>query len=176
MWSGASRVPETLSDTGPILHLQEIGRLPFLTTVSPLNIPELVQVELGFYQIHPADLARAGLEVSVIPVVESAWKEILFLTPELSRIQPADAQVFVVARSHSFQVLTLTDDLTLRKLLEQEGTTVVGTVGLLIKAYREGKVDRDALERCVDDLFDRSTLHLSRGFRAYVRQLVRELP
>jgi predicted nucleic acid-binding protein len=174
MWSGGSGVPETISDTGPILHLQEIDQLPFLAIVSPLGIPGLVRAELAAYQIHLADLEKAGLEVVVHSVLESEWQEVL-LTPELSRIQPADAQVFVLARSRSFQPLTLTDDLALRKLLEGEGVTVVGTIGLLIRTYREGKVDRNTLERCIDDLFDRSTLHLSRGFRVYVLQLVKEL-
>ena len=167
-------MPETISDTGPILHLQEIGRLPLLTAVSPLTLPDLVREELGSYSIHLTDLAKAGLDVVVVPVAESVWTEVL-LAPEFSQIQPADAQVFALAQSHSFQALTLTDDLALRKLLEREGAPVVGTIGLLIRAYREGKLDRNALDQCIDDLFDRSTLHLSQGFRTYVRQLVKEL-
>lgn len=168
-------MPETISDTGPILHLQEIGRLPLLTSVAPLILPELVREELASYSILWIDLIQAGLDVVAVSVADSVWMEIL-LTPELSQIQPADAQVFALARSHSFQALTLTDDLALRNLLEREGAPVVGTIGLLIRAYREGQLDRNALDRCIDDLFDRSTLHLSQGFRAYVRQLVKDLP
>lgn len=174
-WSGASRVPEIVSDTGPILHLHEIDRLPLLTTLSPLNIPDLVQAELGLYGIPMADLVKAGIEVTVTPVAEPIWREIL-LIPGFTRIQPADAQVFAIARSCSFQVLTLTDDLALRKLLEREGATVVGSIGLLIRGYRDGRLTRAALEKCIDDLLGKSTLHLSRAFRSYVRQLVEELP
>jgi predicted nucleic acid-binding protein len=122
-----------------------------------------------------AELAKAGIEINVVPVAESIWKEIL-LIPDLSRIQPADAQVFAVARDRSFQVIALTDDLALRKLLEREGATVVGSIGLLIRGYRDGRLTRDALDKCIDDLLGKSTLHLSRAFRSYVRQLVEELP
>lgn len=174
-WSGASGVPETISDTGPILHLREIGRLPLLATLSPLNVPELVLAELSFYGIHPAELATAGVELVVSPVAEPVWKEIL-LTPGLPRIHPADAQVFAMARSGSFQGLVLTDDLALRTLLEREGAIVAGSIGVLIRAYRDGGLDHDLLERCVEDLLEQSTLHLSPAFRAYVRQLVTELP
>lgn len=174
-WSGASRVPETVSDTGPILHLREIGRLSFLASLSPLNIPELVHAELSFYGIHPAELTTAGLELTVTPVAEPVWKEIL-LTPGFSQIQPADAQVFAMARSRSFQGLVLTDDLALRRLLEREGTIVTGSIGVLIRAYRDGRLERGLLERCLEDLLEQSTLHLSLAFRVYVRQLVAELP
>ena len=148
-------MPEAVSDTGPILHLHEIGRLPLLGTLSPLQIPELVGTELDFYRIGPAELERAGIELTVVPIAEPEWKKIL-LTPGFSRIQAADAQVFAVARSHSFRVLVLTDDLALRRLLEGEGATVAGTLGLLIRTYRAGRLTRGALEGCVDDLLERS--------------------
>jgi len=168
-------VPETVSDTGPILHLHEIGRLSLLTALSPLKIPNLVQAELSLYKIHAAELMKAGIEITVIPVAEPIWKEIL-LTPGFSRIQPADAQVFAVARTSAFHVLVLTDDLALRNLLERDGATVAGSFGLLIRAYRDGRLNRETLERSVDDLLEKSTLHLSQAFRSYVRQLLEELP
>jgi predicted nucleic acid-binding protein len=174
MWSGAFGVPETVSDTGPILHLHEIGRLPLLAPFSPLVIPGLVQAELDLYNLPSAELAKAGVELTVTPVAEPIWKEIL-LIPGFSRIQSADAQVFAVARSCSFQALVLTDDLALRKLLERDGATVVGSFGLLIRAYRDGRLNLTTLERSVDDLLERSTLHLSRPFRSYVRKLIEEL-
>jgi predicted nucleic acid-binding protein len=168
-------VPETVSDTGPILHLREIGRLPLLAPLSPLVIPDLVQAELDVYDIPAAEMAKAGAELTVVPVAEPIWKEILLMSG-FSRIQPADAQVFAVARSSSSDVLVLTDDLALRKLLERDGATVVGSFGLLIRAYRDGRLNRNTLERSVDDLLERSTLHLSRVFRSYIRQLIEELP
>jgi len=85
MWRGAFGVPETVSDTGPILHLHEIGRLPLLAPFSPLAIPNLVQTELDLYDIFAAELARSGIELTVIPVAEPIWKEILGF-PGFSRI------------------------------------------------------------------------------------------
>lgn len=73
MWSGAFGVPETVSDTGPILHLHEIGRLPLLALLSPLEIPDLVRAELDLYNIPSAELEKAGIELTVIPVAEPIW-------------------------------------------------------------------------------------------------------
>jgi len=69
----------------------------------------------------------------------------------------------------------LTDDLALRRRLENQGVTVVGSVGVLVRAYTTGRIRRDELEGAVDTLFTISTLHLSRAFRAYVRHLLANL-
>lgn len=66
--------------------------------------------------------------------------------------------------------------LSLRQLLESNGAMVVGSVGLLIRGYRDDRLDLDTLKTSIDDLLERSTLHLSQAFRSYVRQLVEELP
>ncbi len=168
-------MPETISDTGPILHLHEIGRLPLLASVSPLTIPDLVYGELEARSIRSADLEDAGVDCTIVPVSEAVWREIL-LTPEFAQIQAADAQVFALVRASSFRALALTDDLPLRKLLEDRGATVVGSVGILVKAYASGLLNRRDLDEALEALFTASTLHLSRAFRAYLRKLFDELP
>jgi predicted nucleic acid-binding protein len=103
-----------------------------------------------------------------------AWQEVL--TTAGAPIQPADAQVFVLARDSGFQSLVLTDDLVLRRLLESQGTRVTGTVGVLIRAYSSGRISRADLDSSIAALFDASSLHLSRGFRIYVKNLLETLP
>ena len=62
MSPGACRVPETISDTGPILHLQEIDRLSTLATVAPLLLPDLVVEELGRHGVTAARLTEARID------------------------------------------------------------------------------------------------------------------
>jgi predicted nucleic acid-binding protein len=167
-------VPETISDTGPILHLEEIGRLPVLVPLSPLKVPTLVWIELNVRGIDGASLRSAGIEVAVESLEPADWQGLL-QGPEPTVIQPADAQVFALVRSSGFQALALTDDLALRRLLEGHGATVVGTVGLLVRAYSSGQLQRAQLEDSIEALFNESTLHLSRVFRAYLAQLLKDL-
>jgi predicted nucleic acid-binding protein len=167
-------VPETISDTGPILHLGEIGRLDALSVVSPLRAPDLVWSELAARGIDHPSHQKAGIEVTIAPVEDSDWKTVIAgVSP--TEIQPADAQVFALVQSSGFQALALTDDLALRKLIESHGATVVGSVGILIRAYSSGKLDRRQLDDAFQALFDKSTLHLSQAFRAYLVQLLRSL-
>jgi len=60
-------------------------------------------------------------------------------------------------------------------VLESRGVLAVGSVGLLVRAHAAGLLDLAELEHAVDALFDRSTLHLSTGFRRYVRRLLGRL-
>ena len=92
------------------------------------------------------------------------------------QVQPADAQVFSLARESGFRSLVLTDDLALRRLLEGYGSPATGTVGILIRAYTVQRISRDELELAFDALFRVSTLHLGRAFRTYLRHLLSDLP
>lgn len=167
-------VAEAISDTGPVLHLHEIACLPALGVFRHISIPDLVAAELLDRGVDPSTVDIPGLALQVLPVPSEVWRPLVHADGSPA-IQPADAQVLALARSHGSPCPVLTDDQVLRRRLEADGTTVVGSVGILVRAYRTGRMRRDELERAVDALFARSTLHLSRAFRAYVRRLVAAL-
>lgn len=166
---------EAVSDTGPILHLHEIGHLNAMSVFECLSIPGLVADELRVYGLDPLGLGVEALSVVVVPVSEARRNAVL-ASEDSPPIQPADAEVLVLAQVQGFQQPVLTDDLVLRRRLEAHGAVVVGSVGVLVRAYKTGLLERDELEGAVDALFTVSTLHLSRAFRAYVRQLLADLP
>lgn len=174
MSNGVYRVPEAICNTGPALHLEEVDRLKALNLVAPLFLPDLVLKELEAHGLGAARLREAGITFTVQEVEPLAWRKVI--RDVASRIQPADAQVFFLARAHQFQSLVLTDDLALRRLLESHGNQVAGTVGILIRAYSAGWISRGEMETAFEALFEKSTLHLSPAFRAYVRKILADLP
>ncbi len=167
-------MPEAISDTGPVLHLQEIGKLAALAVVAPLVLPDLVAQELADRHSGAGSLQEVGVQFRISRVETSDWQEVLSTIE--AKIQPADAQVFVLARAGAFQSLTLTDDLALRQVLERHGATVAGSVGILVRAYVSGSLSRDDLANSFDALTRDSTLHLSWSFRNYLKTLLNELP
>ncbi len=166
---------EAIADTGPVLHLHEIRRLESLRIFDRLVMPDLVAEELRAYGLDPSHLGVTALKVTITSVERTEWGPVLSEANQPT-IHPADAQVFVLARLSQFQKLVLTDDLALRRRLESQGATVVGSVGVLVRAYTNGHPKRDELESAVDALFTTSTLHMSRAFRTYVRRLLADLP
>ncbi|HEX2642686.1 MAG TPA: hypothetical protein VHU81_06820 [Thermoanaerobaculia bacterium] len=168
-------MPESISDTGPILHLSEIDRLTALATVQPLVVPDRVEGELSARGIDQPSLSATGIAVRVVPVEAPLWERAL-AEARPYRIQPADAQIFVLAASNDFSSLVLTDDLALRRLLEGHGVIVAGSFGILVRAYSSRLLQRDELEAAVEALFHRSSLHLSRAFRIYIQDLLNKLP
>jgi predicted nucleic acid-binding protein len=110
-------VREAISDTGPILHLHEIGRQAALSIFERLIIPDLVAEELRTSGLDPVQLGIAGLTCSVVPVLAKEWQAVVQASGAPA-IQPADAQVFALAQASQLQQPVLTDDLTLRRYLE----------------------------------------------------------
>ena len=91
-------------------------------------------------------------------------------------IQPADAQVLVLARLNRFRDPVLTDDLVLRRRLEDHQVLAIGSIGILIRAYTTGHLSRTDLENAVEALITTSSLHISPAFRKYISHLITTLP
>jgi len=162
---------QAITDTGPILHLHEIGSLAvFRQFASGLAVPDRVAVELQARGLSMADISAAGVAaIRLEPYsVDPAFQR------EASGLQAADLEVAAIACDFSFSRLVLTDDLALRRWLERRGNVVVGSVGLLLRACHLGILDRHELEVGMDRLLS-SSLHLTSALRAYVRARVRDL-
>lgn len=166
---------EAIADTGPILHLHEIDQVKALGIFSHLIMPDLVVKELRAYNLDLPLLDVTGLNTSIIVVAREQWAAVTHEANEPS-IHPADAQVFTLAQSNQFRLPVLTDDLALRRRLETRNATVIGSVGILVRAYTTGLLNRNELENFVEALCTTSSLHMSSPFIAYVRQLITNLP
>jgi predicted nucleic acid-binding protein len=128
-------VAEAISDTGPILHLHEVGRLDSLRVFTRLIVPNLVADELRSYGLDCPRLAAQGVNIARVSVRETHRAQVETANREVT-LQPADLEVFTLAYEDGFQKPVLTDDLRLRQYLEAHGAVVTGTVGVLVRAYQ----------------------------------------
>ena len=136
-------------------------------------MPSGVEAELKKKGVLPQVKKTLGKKLRVEGVTGNAVAE---AARRLSAFRPqeADLQVAAVAAVSSPSAV-LTDDLELRKALEQSGHLVVGSIGILIRAYSDGKLTRVALEKGLSQILDDSSLYLSRAFRRHVLSLLDHL-
>ncbi len=156
-----------VTDTEPVLHLSQIGQIVTLRLFAPLIVSDWVRVELERHRVWDelASAIGANLRVEIVTVQEiEAFRTEAGLRATLS---DADASVGVLARRYPNAVV-LTDDLPLRKALERQGVTVVGSIGVLFRAYAEGLLNKSALKQAIEQLFTGSSLYLSEGLKRRV--------
>ncbi len=90
----------------------------------------------------------------------------------LSRsLQTADFSVLALSQTIKPDFV-LTDDLSFRRVLEEQGNNVMGSVGLLLYAYKTDLLNQESLESAIERLFNGSTLYLSQQFKAYVQEFL----
>ena len=162
-----------VADTGPLLHLTEIGQENLLTGFDLVTISEQVVMELKRHGIfvHVSVILCDCLTIEVVTQLEldRQWADL-----SKFRIHEADLSVAVLA-ARLVPEIVLTDDLELRKGLETQGCSVVGSVGVLFRSFKAGHLTKLELQKCFDQLFDGSTLYLSKGFRVYIHKLLDNL-
>lgn len=66
-------MPDAICDTGPILHLHEIGCLQVLSSFDVLRLPDLVVEELRAYRLDLPVLSAINLHTDVIHLQEAEW-------------------------------------------------------------------------------------------------------
>jgi predicted nucleic acid-binding protein len=162
-----------VTDAGPPLHLSEIGQEVALTVFEWVTISPQVKQELMRAGVFDRVAAVLGDRLRVERVSPS---ELDAQRAVLSRfsVHPADLSVAALAARLSPDVV-LTDDLNLRKGLEAQRRRMVGSVGILVRAFKVGRFTKRELLAHLDRLFDGSTLYLSKAFRAHVRRLLDNL-
>lgn len=158
---------DAILDTGPPLHLREIGRLHALKIFEGLAAPGGVQQELSRFEVWHDLEQMDGIEVDICEVPAKQRDIELQRRPQL---QSADGEVMALARSDSFQRPVLTDDLALREAVLEDGGRAVGAFGVLLRGHATGQMTADETRAAVDDLMTSSSLHLGRMFRRYMKE------
>lgn len=160
-------------DTGPLIHLHEINRLEFVKAVfNMIHLPEQVKRE-----IHNEAIIQFLHQNTICVSIHSVNEPELFVTKEAySGFQLHLADLALLSLLPKIQnAVAVTDDLALRKAVESGGITAVGTIGILLNAYKRGVIDKPQLIKLLDLCFNDSSLYLSSAFKARVINIVNTL-
>jgi predicted nucleic acid-binding protein len=128
-----------VSNTSPLSNLAVIGRLDLLKSqFSPIWIPEFVLKELG---AHPDPVARAAIQdaldngwVRCASPAASPLLSLLFL-----HLHRGEAEAIALAVDLHADVVII-DEQEGREFAAQVGLHVIGVLGVLLRAKREGQI------------------------------------
>ena len=158
---GTGRVNLAVVDTGPLIHLTEIGCLLLLRIFDVLHIPDAVWSEtVGQGRVPQGHV----LELGIVQRHTLSQRDLTRLTQEkgFEELQDGERECLYLCQQEGVSVL-LTDDLAVREQAKRLNLTPVGSLGVVVRAYRVGHISLANAERHITDLHDVSSLFVTRA-------------
>jgi predicted nucleic acid-binding protein len=161
-----------VTDTGPLLHLHQIGVMDLIARLGDIHVTPQVWAEL---QRHAPSLKESGLPEWLTWIIPSATAADQAAQWQQARLLDAgEAEALAYARDISAD-LFLTDDTAARTLGESLGIQVRGSLGVVLYLAASGHLSSDEASQVLDALEQRSTLWMSAKVRAFARVALRAI-
>ncbi|MBW1811724.1 MAG: hypothetical protein JRJ87_26280 [Deltaproteobacteria bacterium] len=146
-----------VADAGPIIHLDELSSLWLLNCYEKIWVPDRVAREAEAYR--PGWQKRMPRNHEV---VEVGKREVAALLDQLDEsLDPGEIEALALWRLHPGATV-LCDDLIARKTAMNFGATVIGTLGLIIKAARQERMSKESMLDLIQEIPDSTSLHVSK--------------
>ena len=158
-------------DSGPLTHLWQIGLWSTLRTFETLYVAQQVIEEIREHVPLNRLESLPDCELHIHTISQHEIDVQRQRAPSDLKLQIADLATLALAQRVTPD-LVLTDDLDLRRAIESQGQLPMGSVGIVLRAYKAGWLDEVSLDQAIDGLFVHSTLYLSPSFKSYVRRLI----
>jgi predicted nucleic acid-binding protein len=161
-----------VTDTGPLLHLHEVGFESLLVHLGDIHLTPTVWAEL---QRHAPTFRTGGLP-SWMSLCQPSPTAVIQANQWLNAqvLHAGEAEALAYAREAQADMF-LTDDTAARTLGESLGIHVRGSLGVVLFAAASGRLDRAGRLQILDDLKQHSTLWMSAKVRAAARQAVSQI-
>ncbi len=147
-----ARIKAAATDTGPLIHLRQVGYLKALQIVQRLLVSEEVVRELRGDPVLPRNCtvrALSGRSKDLVTIIASRFG-----------VGPGESATIAVARQEGVR-LVFTDDLEAREVAKEYGLEPHGTLALVARACREGILNRKEAIDCIEKLRSESSLYLT---------------
>lgn len=147
-----------VSDTGPLIHLDQAGVLPLLELTGEILVPRTVLDEL---EHGSTDISE--LDFSVEPVGRD-------LGSAYSHLDPGERAALALCAERD--AILLTDDLDARNTANEDGIEVHGSVGVVLYGYSEKTLSGDEAKQTLRQLKQDTNLYLSTPLIEHAIELV----
>ncbi len=155
-----------VSNTGPILHLFEIGILKAFDIFLSVEIPREVEEELKKYAV------RIPKRVKIVSLINEAKDRVKMFTNQYN-LDLGEASAISLALQQKADYF-LTDDLEAREAAKKYSLEVHGTVGLLLRAFREKMLTKQEALVKVQELKSKSSLFITQDLITQIISAIEE--
>lgn len=142
-------------DTGPVIHLDELGCLDLLTDFDKILLSLSVVEEI---EIHRPIALKVKLPFQVSRAQHPA-EEHLAAMCRIFALDRGETDSLIMMESHP-DALFLTDDASARMVAERMGFRVHGTIGIIVRAIRQGRKSPAEVLSIISSIPSRSTLFI----------------
>jgi len=155
-------------NAGPIIHLSEVNCFNAIEIFHTV-VPKAVYNEVVRYG-KPGSKELKESKIKVIEITEDE-KVLAKRLCDLYRIEVGEAEAIAICISRNYE-LFLTDDKDAREVGELYDIEVHGSLGIILRAYREGIFEYDHVKNAIYDLYRKSSLFMTqRVYERVVRML-----
>ena len=151
-------------DAGPLIHLDQLGRLGLLSDFKELLVPQAVWDEALVHRprMRLDSLSNAEIIAGSPPLPA----DLLNLADEFA-LHAGERAALAVLQARGGQFL-LSDDAAARSFAQAIGFQTHGTIGLILRSRRRGQISKAVMLQLLRDLPTLTTLHIQKDFLATI--------
>lgn len=155
-----------VSNTGPILHLNEINLIKALDVFRYVYIADEVKNELVRSKISiPKSIKLFNLKPQ--------FKDVAEILVNKFSLDLGESQSMALALQEKVNYF-LTDDLDARTVANVHGIEAHGTVGIILRAFRENIINKDVAIKKVNELYTISSLYITKDLVSQIIKAINE--
>lgn len=156
---GDERV-SAVADAGPLIHLAELNLLSLLTVFSALHVPSAVWAETVERKRISSELLLSLGNVQRHSLASSAIDRFVNQAG-LHALHAGECECLYMCHHVGISHI-LTDDLAVRDAAKKLNVVPVGSLGIIIRAYTDGRLSLDEAKSYLYALYEKNGLFVTR--------------
>lgn len=160
---------KAVSNSGPILHIREIDSLKVFKIFKAVYIPEEVYDEVS--KNKPTKDAVKKLKNMEVLTLNSKYKDMAKMFSEEFYLDLGETEAIALAMQEKIN-LFVTDDLEARTIAKKYDIEVHGSVGILLRAFKEKVLTKQEAIKKVHALYEKSSLFITKDL---INHIIKEI-
>ncbi|MFH1124013.1 MAG: hypothetical protein V1758_10190 [Pseudomonadota bacterium] len=171
---GNGKLKAAVVDAGPLIHLAEIGCLRLLRAFGTLWVPHAVWLETAEQdRLSQNDLSEVP---NILKCLAPQLEMTRFIRENnLTDLHAGEQECLYLCREKTITTL-LTDDLAVRDAARRLNLVPVGSLGIVVMAYKQKDISLPEAERHIANLYEVSSLFVTRDIADMAIEQLRSTP